>query len=100
MTAGPPSNPPGMPPPSRGGRRGDYNSSSAAVSPSDEVRLLDILTRATGEIPLTVLYRQSGLTSDRFRFWLDELKGRGAIETEDRSGDVYVALTGKMGRTA
>ena len=96
----PPSNPPGMPPPSHSGRTGDYYGSSAAASSSDEVRLLDILTRATGEMPLTVLYKRSGLTSDRFRFWLDELQKRGAIEMEERPDDVYVALTGKMGRTA
>lgn len=70
------------------------------ASSSDEVRILDILTKETGGIPLTVLYRLSGLTSDRFRFWLGELKRRGAIETEARSDDDYVALKGKLDHTA
>jgi hypothetical protein len=101
MTIGPPSNPPGMPPPSHSGRRGsgdryDYYGSSTEASSSDEVRILDILTKETGGIPLTVLYRLSGLTSDRFRFWLDELEKRGVIETETRSDDDYVALKGKL----
>lgn len=105
MTVGPPLNPPGMPPPSHSGRRGgsdryDYYGSSTEASSSDEVRILDILTKEVGGIPLTVLYRRSGLMSDRFRFWLDELEKRGAIETETRSDDDYVALKGKLGHTA
>jgi len=105
VTVGPPTNPPGMPPPSHSGRRGtgdryDYYGQNSEASPSDEVRILDILTRETGGISLTVLYRRSGLTSDRFRFWLNELEERGAIETESQSDDVYVALKGKLGHTA
>lgn len=88
-----------MPPPSYSGRRGsgDYNDPSAESSPSNEVRILDILSREDGEVPLTALYGRSGLTSHWFRFWLNELQERGAIETESRKDDVYVALKGKMG---
>ena len=94
-----------MPPPSHSGRRGsgdryDYYDPSAEASPSDEIRILDILTRETDGISETVLYRQSGLTADWFRFWVNELKERGAIETESRDDDVYVALKGKLGHKA
>jgi hypothetical protein len=95
----PPSNPPGMPPPSHGGRRGsgdpNYGSSAGTTSP-DEVRLLEILTRENGDIPLGRLYHLSGLTSDRFRFWLEELKKRDVVETASREGGDYVALKGKL----
>jgi hypothetical protein len=99
----PPSNPPGMPPPSSSRRsvysdRSGYYGSSAETSTADEVRLLDILTREDGDIQLQELYHRSGLTSDRFRFWLRELEERGAIETTSRDGDVLVALKGKLSR--
>ena len=86
-----------MPPPSRGGSRDDYFNSNAEPYPADEVRLLDILTREDGEIKLETLHYRSGLTPDRFRFWLDELKKRGAVVTMLRDSDVYVALKGKAG---
>ena len=46
-------------------------------------------------MPLPELYRRSGLTSDDFRFWLNELESRRIIETAFRDGEEYVALTGK-----
>jgi hypothetical protein len=93
-----------MPPSSHSGRRGagdryDSYGQSSEASPADEIRILDILSKETGGIPLTLLYRRSGLTSDRFRFWQKELEDRGAIETGSRSGEVYVALKGKLGHT-
>jgi hypothetical protein len=100
MSAGPPSNPPGAPPPSHGRwrNRDEYNSwnSTAEASASDELRILDILTREEGEIPFKTLYYRSGLASDRFRFWIDELERRGAIETAPGKGDIVVALKGKL----
>lgn len=103
MTVGPPSNPPGMPPPFHTRGRGrddryDSSSSSTEASSSDEIRLLEILTKAEGELSLEELHYRSGLTSDRFRFWLNELEKRGAIERVSRDNDVFVALKGKLGR--
>ena len=98
MTAGPPSNPPGMPPPSSiRGRGYDSSSSSSEASPADEVRILDILTREPSEVSLKELHYRSGLTSDRLRFWLDELDQRGVIEIAPRDDETFVALKGKMG---
>jgi hypothetical protein len=98
VTAGPPSNPPGMPPPSNVRGRGyDSSSSSSEGSAADEVRLLDILTREPGEVSLGELHYRSGLTSDRLRFWLDELDQRGVIEIAPQGDETFVALKGKMG---
>jgi len=101
VTVGPPSNPPGMPPPSNTRGRGyesryDNSSSSSETSPADEVRLLDILSTEAGEIPLETLHYRSGLTSDRLRFWLNELEQRGVIEIAPRGDETFVALKGKM----
>lgn len=100
MTVEPPLNPPGMPPPSNRGRGYNRSSSGSDASPADEVRILDILTRESGEVSLEALHYRSGLASDRLRFWLDELDRRGVIEIASRGDETFVALKGKMGATS